>query len=56
MFGVKDSVPNALGSRLVYKFTRAGCHASMSGKPFDILPHGFTNIYTLTVILTSSGI
>jgi len=27
MFGVKDSVPNALRSHVVYKFTRACCQA-----------------------------
>ena len=32
MFGVKDSVPNVLRSRVVYKFACAGCHASYVGE------------------------
>ena len=32
MFGVKDSVPNALRSLVVCKFTCAGCHACFVGE------------------------
>ena len=32
MFGVKNSVPNALRSQVVYEFTCAGCHACYVGE------------------------
>ena len=56
MFGVKDSVPNALLCALRWCINShvQAVTPVMSGKPLDNLPHGFTNIYTLTVILTSS--
>ena len=42
MFGVKDSVPNALRSRVVYKFTCAGCHACYVG---ETTQHFATRVY-----------
>ena len=32
MFSVKDSIPNALRSQVVYKFICAGCHACYVGE------------------------
>ena len=39
MFGVKDSVPNALRSRVVYKFTCAFCHVGETTQHFATRVH-----------------